>query len=58
MKEVWLLEACYDDEASYIIGVFDHKPVKKEQDEVAALSSFPGADQYLVSKWPVKGRTK
>jgi hypothetical protein len=59
LVEVWILEAAWNHDVSYIVCVFDHKPTKKEQDEaITASSYFKGADEYTVSKYPVKGKKK
>jgi hypothetical protein len=54
ITEVWVLEAAYDCEGSNVVAIFDHKPTKKEQTETIAGSHYQGADEYIVSKWPVK----
>ena len=54
ITEVWVLEAAYDYESSYIVAIFDHKPTKKEQAEVIKESDFRNASEYPVGKWPVK----
>jgi hypothetical protein len=57
--DVWILEAAWNHDMSYIVCVFDHKPTKKEQTEAIAVSSyFKGADEYTVSKYTVKGKKK
>lgn len=53
--EVWVVEACYESEGCYLIGVFDHKPSKQEQRAAQAVSNYQGAEELSVSKWSVKG---
>jgi hypothetical protein len=56
LEEVWILEADYNHDASYIVCVFDHKPTKKEKDAVVAVSDYKEADGYSVTRYPVKGK--